>query len=81
MRVMSAYDPKRTFSPRPERSSVAALPGFAGALSTAVHCGGKSFSFRPLDDDETSGIFKRKIQSANQWSSDLSHPSPSGTAG
>ena len=66
---------------RPDCLSVAALPGLAGALSTAVQAGGRSLSFSTLADGEILGIFKRNIQSANQWSSDLSQPSPSGTAG
>jgi hypothetical protein len=66
-----------------DRSSVAALPGLAGAFSTAAHAGGKSLSVSPLadGDGEASGIFKRRIQSTNQWVSDLSHPFPAGTAG
>ena len=69
-------------SQRPVESSALSL-GFAGALRTAVHAGGKSFSFRPLvDEGARSGIFKRKIQSANQDFKDLSsQPSPAGTGG
>ena len=84
---MSVNDPKRTLAQpefyfrRSDRSSVAALAGLAGALSTAMQAGGKSFSFSPRDEPPNSGIFKRRIQSVNQWSSDLSHPSPPGTAG
>jgi hypothetical protein len=64
-----------------DRCSIAALAGLAGALSTAVHAAGKSLSFRPADEPPNSGIFIRRIESANQWSSDLSHSSPPGTAG
>src|SRR6516164_3981748 len=64
-----------------ERSSIAALAGLAGALSTAAQAGGKSLSFRPRAEPPNSGIFKRRIQSTNQWSSDLSHASPPGTGG
>src|SRR5215472_8549604 len=84
---MSAFDPKLTLA-RPgfylrgsDRSSIAALAGLAGALTTAAQAGGKSLSLRPRDEPPNSGIFKRRIQSANQWSSDLSHPSPPGTGG
>src|SRR5262245_36542124 len=69
-------------SHRSGESSILSLLEFAGALRTAVHAGGKSFSFRPLvDEGARSGIFKRRIQSANQDFSDLSQPSPPGTAG
>src|SRR5262249_37588097 len=84
---MSAFDPMRTLAKPglylrdPDRSSIAALVGLAGALSTAVQASGKSLSFNPRDEPPNSGIFKRGIESANQWSSDLSHPSPPGTAG
>jgi hypothetical protein len=57
------------------------LFGFAGAFSTAAHAGGKSLIFKPFADPEFSGIFRRRIQSENQEMSDLSHPSPDGTAG
>jgi hypothetical protein len=57
------------------------LAGLAGALSTAAHAGGKSLSFKPFADPEFSGIFNRRTQSANQELSDLSQPSPDGTAG
>jgi hypothetical protein len=46
-----------------------------------AHAGGKSFSFKPFAEPEFSGIFNLRIQSANQWVSDLSQPSPDGTAG
>ncbi len=62
-------------------SPICALAGLAGALSMVAHAGGKSLSFKPLADPEFSGIFKRRIQSANQDVSDLSQPSPDGTAG
>src|SRR5215469_12704292 len=65
----------------PECSSVAALAELAGALSTAMQAGGKSLSFKPADEPPNSGIFIRRIESVNQWSSDLSHPSPPGTGG
>ena len=65
-------DPKRTLA-RPgfyfrgsARSSVAALPGLAGALSTAAQASGKSLSFRPADEPPNSGIFIRRIESVNQ---------------
>src|SRR5262249_59286341 len=76
---MSAFDPMRTLAKPglylrdPDRSSIAALAGLAGALSTAVQASGKSLSFNPRDEPPNSGIFKRRIESANQWSSDLSH--------
>ena len=65
------------------RSSVTALPELAGAFSTLAHAGGKSLSLSPLADGEgeASGILKRRIQSTNQWESDLSHPFPAGTEG
>ena len=51
----------------PDPSPVTALPGFAGAFRTAAQAGGKSLSFRPLANGETTlGIMRRKIQSANQ---------------
>jgi hypothetical protein len=65
----------------PDGSPIWALGGLAGALSTAAHAGGKSLSFKPFAEPEFSGIFNRRIQSANQWFSDLSQPSPDGTAG
>ena len=60
---------------------VAALAGFAGALSTAMQAGGRSLSFKPADEPPNSGIFTLRIEAVNQWSSDLSHPSPPGTGG
>jgi hypothetical protein len=64
---MSANDPDISHRGC-DGSSVAALPGLAGAFSTEVHAGGKSLSVSPLadGDGETSGIFRRRIQSANQ---------------
>src|SRR5262245_14501452 len=46
-----------------DHSSVAAVPGLAGAFSTVAHAGGKSLSVSPLadGDGEASGIFKPRI--------------------
>ena len=45
----------------PDPSPVTALPGFAGAFRTAAQAGGKSLSFRPLANGETTlGIMRRK---------------------
>src|SRR5690349_2975645 len=71
--------PRMTSYLGPERSSAAARLG--GAFNTAVQAGGKSLSFRLADDPPNSEIFIRRIESANQWSRDLSHPSPPGTGG
>ena len=56
---MSANDRSEHSHLGPDRSPVAALPGFAGALENSGAHGSESLSFRPVADGERLGIMRR----------------------